>query len=75
MGTHITFVRSTNMDTWTKKDLEKMVQGGNAKAFTFYKDHGWRGEANQSLLQKYTGNVSTMYKMSLERKVTQSLGR
>mmetsp|Transcript_44033 Transcript_44033/g.171876 ORF Transcript_44033/g.171876 Transcript_44033/m.171876 type:complete len:313 (+) Transcript_44033:492-1430(+) len=74
MGTHITFVRSTNMDTWTKKDLEKMVQGGNAKAFTFYKDHGWRGEANQSLLQKYTGNVSTMYKMSLERKVTQSLG-
>ncbi|KAJ8906485.1 hypothetical protein NDN08_002978 [Rhodosorus marinus] len=74
MGTHITFVRSTNMDTWTKKDLEKMVQGGNAKAFAFYKDHGWRGEANQSLLQKYTGNVSTMYKMSLERKVTQSLG-
>eukprot|EP00190_Bangiopsis_sp_CCMP1999_P004893 CAMPEP_0198734260 /NCGR_PEP_ID=MMETSP1475-20131203/51388_1 /TAXON_ID= ORGANISM="Unidentified sp., Strain CCMP1999" /NCGR_SAMPLE_ID=MMETSP1475 /ASSEMBLY_ACC=CAM_ASM_001111 /LENGTH=364 /DNA_ID=CAMNT_0044497693 /DNA_START=161 /DNA_END=1255 /DNA_ORIENTATION=+ len=74
MGTHVTFVRSTNMDTWTKKDLERMVQGGNGKAYAFYKDHGWRGENGQSQVEKYTGRVGTMYKKNLERKIQHALG-
>ena len=68
LGTHITFVRSASMDTWSKADLARMVHGGNNKARTFFKDHGWH-DFNGFHADKYTGRIGSAYKQTLERQV------
>lgn len=72
LGTHVTFVRSAFMDTWSKADLARMVEGGNGRARSFYKDHGWI-EHTRFEPSKYTGRVGNAYKAKLERLVTASL--
>lgn len=66
LGTHVTFVRSAFMDTWSKADLARMVEGGNGRARAFYKDHGWV-EHTRFEPSKYTGRVGNAYKAKLER--------
>lgn len=56
------------MDTWSKADLARMVQGGNNKARAYYRDHGWR-DFNGFHADKYTGRIGTSYKAQLERDV------
>lgn len=68
LGTHVTFVRSAFMDTWSKIDLARMLQGGNGRARAFYKDHGWV-EHTRFEPDKYTGRVGNAYKAKLERLV------
>lgn len=41
MGTHISFVRSCELDKFTREQLIRMELGGNGKAVTFFKSHGW----------------------------------
>ncbi len=72
LGTHVTFVRSAFMDTWSKADLARMVEGGNGRARAFYKDHGWV-EHTRFEPSKYTGRVGNAYKAKLERAVHTSL--
>ncbi|CAN8071484.1 unnamed protein product [Agarophyton chilense] len=68
LGTHITFVRSASMDTWSKQDLSRMINGGNAKARNFWKDHGWH-DFSGFHADKYTGRIANSYKSTLERLV------
>lgn len=68
LGTHITFVRSAFMDTWSKADLSRMVHGGNGKARSYWKEHGWH-DFNGFHADKYTGRIATSYKQKLEREV------
>lgn len=68
LGTHITFVRSASMDTWSKQDLARMVHGGNNKARAYFKDHGWH-DFNGFYADKYTGRIGASYKAKLERDV------
>lgn len=68
LGTHITFVRSASMDSWTKADLARMVHGGNNKARSYFKDHGWH-DFNGFHADKYTGRIGMSYKAKLERDV------
>lgn len=72
LGTHITFVRSASMDTWSKADLARMIHGGNNKARTFFKDHGWH-DFNGFHADKYTGRIGSAYKQALERQVLTAL--
>ncbi|PXF44146.1 putative ADP-ribosylation factor GTPase-activating protein AGD8 [Gracilariopsis chorda] len=65
LGTHITFVRSASMDTWSKQDLARMVNGGNAKARSYWKDHGWH-DFSSFHADKYTGRIANAYKAQLE---------
>lgn len=69
LGTHITFVRSASMDTWSKLDLARMVQGGNGKARSYFKDHGWH-DFSGFHADKYTGRIGASYKAKLERDVS-----
>ena len=56
------------MDTWSKTDLARMVNGGNGKARSYWKEHGWH-DFNGFHAEKYTGRIATSYKQKLERQV------
>lgn len=73
LGTHITFVRSAFMDTWSVRDLACMTHGGNGKARRFYKEHGWPVLSDGFKPDKYTGRVGEAYKAILERDVQAAL--
>lgn len=40
LGTHVSFVRSVKMDSWSDVQLEKMRIGGNQQCVEFLKGHG-----------------------------------
>lgn len=71
LGTHVTFVRSATMDTWSKTDVIRMIKGGNKKARSYFKDHGWH-DFNGFHADKYTGRIGQSYKQKLEREVAES---
>lgn len=71
LGTHITFVRSAFMDTWSKADLARMVEGGNAKARQYFKEHGWHN-FSAFHADKYTGRIAASYKKKLQRDVEET---
>lgn len=68
MGVHITYVRSTVLDTWSAEQLLSMVCGGNQRAEDFFKKRGW--EANNSAdqrTQKYSSRAAAAWLQELEK--------
>ncbi|KAG8782153.1 ADP-ribosylation factor GTPase activating protein, ER-Golgi transport [Ceratobasidium sp. 428] len=76
MGVHISFVRSTNLDSWQLAQLRTMKVGGNQSATDFYTKHG-----GSSLLtatdtkSKYQGRVADLYKEELAKRVKEDATR
>nr|VDD14870.1 unnamed protein product [Brassica rapa] len=70
LGVHISFVRSTNLDSWSPEQLKMMVYGGNSRAHVFFKQHGWSGEGKADT--KYTSRAAESYKQTLAREVAKS---
>jgi ADP-ribosylation factor GTPase-activating protein 2/3 len=68
MGVHITFVRSTVLDTWTAEQMLGMVCGGNQRADDFFKKRGWvaNNSADQRT-QKYTSRAAQGWLQELEK--------
>jgi ADP-ribosylation factor GTPase-activating protein 2/3 len=64
MGVHITFVRSTVLDSWKPEDAYRMALGGNAEARKYFKQHGIFESKS-----KYTAVGAQMYKKLLDRRV------
>ena len=60
MGVHITFVRSTQLDKWSYKQLKMMKVGGNGRGTTFFRKHGMANETKH--LKKYSSRAAAMYK-------------
>ncbi|KAK0551382.1 ADP-ribosylation factor GTPase activating protein, ER-Golgi transport [Tilletia horrida] len=76
LGVHITFVRSTNLDSWTWQQLRLMKIGGNGAAADFFNKHG-----GSSLLQpktegkvKYSSSVASLYKNELAKRAAADAG-
>ena len=66
MGTHMTFVRSCDLDEWTPDQLHVMKIGGNANAHLFFKRHGVTDLQNKSE-KKYSTKAAQEYKKHLQK--------
>jgi Putative GTPase activating protein for Arf len=67
MGTHLSFVRSSELDMWTLRQLSYLECGGNKKVKSFFRTHGvqanvdytsqiaerWRNELSETVLEIY----------------------
>lgn len=60
MGVHVSFVRSTDLDKWRPHEIKSMELGGNAKAKTFFRDHGVEGL--DKIESKYQTTAAQQYK-------------
>ncbi|CAI9260101.1 unnamed protein product [Lactuca saligna] len=70
LGVHISFVRSTNLDSWTPDQLKMMSFGGNNRAQVFFKQHGWTDGGK--IEAKYTSRAAELYKQLLSKEVAKS---
>lgn len=71
LGTHISFVRSVRMDSWTPQQLKLMKQGGNKRCNEFLKSHGilqLSGD-RETIQQKYDSPAAQLYKEVLKAEV------
>ncbi|OMJ68114.1 hypothetical protein SteCoe_34535 [Stentor coeruleus] len=67
MGTHLSFVRSSELDMWTLRQLAFLEFAGNKKARAFFRSHGvmnavdytsqtaerWRNDLSETVNEKY----------------------
>ncbi|KIM36534.1 hypothetical protein M413DRAFT_449081 [Hebeloma cylindrosporum] len=76
MGVHITFVRSTNLDSWQLAQLRTMKVGGNASATDFFTKHGGSSLLSDSdTKKKYSSRVAELYREELARRVKDDVAR
>uniref|UniRef100_A0A2P2LQ95 Arf gtpase-activating protein n=1 Tax=Rhizophora mucronata TaxID=61149 RepID=A0A2P2LQ95_RHIMU len=71
LGVHVSFVRSTNLDSWTPEQLKTMCFGGNNRAQVFFKQHGWTDGGK--IEAKYTSRVADLYRQLLSKEVAKSM--
>ncbi|KAG9285208.1 hypothetical protein G9A89_004423 [Geosiphon pyriformis] len=64
LGVHISFVRSTSLDSWTWDQLRIMKAGGNAAAAEYFAKHG-NSLINKDIKTKYTSRAALKYKEEL----------
>ncbi|EGN97806.1 hypothetical protein SERLA73DRAFT_55542 [Serpula lacrymans var. lacrymans S7.3] len=76
MGVHISFVRSTNLDSWQLNQLRTMKVGGNASATEFFTRHGGASLLSDSdQKKKYSGRVAELYREELAKRVKEDAAR
>lgn len=76
MGVHISFVRSTNLDSWQLNQLRTMKVGGNGSATDFFTRHGGASLLDDSdAKKKYTSRVAELYREELARRVKEDVAQ
>ncbi|KAF9523145.1 hypothetical protein CPB83DRAFT_799728 [Crepidotus variabilis] len=76
MGVHISFVRSTNLDSWQLIQLRNMKIGGNGSATDFFTKHGGTSLlSDHDSKKKYSSKIGELYKEELARRVKEDAAR
>lgn len=72
LGVHITFVKSSNLDKWTQKQLRRFKLGGNQKARDYFLKNGGSRYLTKPCDSnaKYNSKIALNYKEHLDHKVT-----
>ncbi|EFH38670.1 hypothetical protein ARALYDRAFT_920754 [Arabidopsis lyrata subsp. lyrata] len=73
LGVHISFVKSTNLDSWSPEQLRAMMFGGNYRAQVFFKQHGWTDNGN--IESKYTSRAADLYRQILAKEVAKAIAQ
>ncbi|ORX97410.1 ArfGap-domain-containing protein [Basidiobolus meristosporus CBS 931.73] len=61
LGVHLSFVRSTTLDSWTWEQLRMMKVGGNTQAREYFRSHGGSDKFKDAK-SKYTSRAAVSYK-------------
>ncbi|KEG08573.1 putative ADP-ribosylation factor GTPase activating protein [Trypanosoma grayi] len=69
MGVHVSFMRSTDLDSWKPEEGLRVALGGNAAAHRFFKQHG----CNDPKV-RYTSAAAQVYRKKLDRLVAECIG-
>ncbi|OCF43070.1 ADP-ribosylation factor GTPase-activating protein 2/3 [Kwoniella heveanensis CBS 569] len=78
LGVHISFVRSTNLDSWSLQQLRTLKVGGNASIRDFFTKHGGANllpPSNSDARGRYTSRQAGLYKEELARRVQEDAAR
>lgn len=62
--------RSISLDSWTPEQLKLMSFGGNGRARTFFKQHGW--DDGGRIESKYTSRAAELYRQLLAKEVAKA---
>ncbi|KAI8144580.1 hypothetical protein BJV82DRAFT_667781 [Fennellomyces sp. T-0311] len=73
LGVHISFVRSTVLDSWTWEQLRLMAVGGNQAANEYFSKNASQSSAGSSndAKVKYTSRAGQQYKKLLEKRAAE----
>ncbi|WWC67157.1 uncharacterized protein I206_101064 [Kwoniella pini CBS 10737] len=78
LGVHISFVRSTNLDSWSLQQLRTLKVGGNQAIREFFTKHGGSNllpPANSDARGRYTSRQAGLYKEELARRIAEDATR
>jgi len=67
LGTHISFVRSVTMDSWTEKQIAQMKAGGNETCRNFLTER--KIDPAADIRHTYDTDAAKLYRMVLEARV------